>query len=29
MEGPRSHPYDVPLVQANGRTSIYKHYNGN
>jgi hypothetical protein len=29
MEGPRSHPYDVLLVQANGRTSIYKHYNGN
>ncbi len=29
MEGPRSHPYDVFLVQANARTSVYKHYNGN
>jgi hypothetical protein len=29
MEGPRSDPYDVLLVQSNGRTSTYKHYNGN
>ncbi len=29
MEGPRSHPYDVLLVQANARASTYKHYNGN
>jgi hypothetical protein len=27
MEGPRKDPYDVLLVQANGRTSVYKHYN--
>jgi hypothetical protein len=26
MEGPRKDPYDVLLVQANGRTSVYKHY---
>jgi hypothetical protein len=29
MEGPRNDPYDVLLVRADGRTSIYKHYNGN
>jgi hypothetical protein len=29
MEGDRSDPYDVFLVQAGGRRSIYKHYNGN
>jgi hypothetical protein len=29
MEGDRSDPYDVFLVQADGRRSIYKHYNGN
>jgi len=28
MEGPRNHPYDVLLVQANGKASVYKHYNG-
>lgn len=27
MEGPRNDPYDVLLVQAGGRTSVYKHYN--
>jgi hypothetical protein len=27
MEGPRKDPYDVLLVQAGGRTSVYKHYN--
>lgn len=27
MEGPRKDPYDVLLVQANKRTSVYKHYN--
>jgi hypothetical protein len=27
MEGPRKDPYDVLLVQANGRTAVYKHYN--
>jgi hypothetical protein len=26
MEGPRKDPYDVLLVQAGGRTSVYKHY---
>ncbi|MFJ7566187.1 DUF411 domain-containing protein [Herminiimonas sp. NPDC097707] len=26
MEGPRSDPYDVLLVQANGRYSTYRHY---
>jgi hypothetical protein len=26
MEGPRKDPYDVLLVQANGRTTTYKHY---
>jgi len=29
MEGPRKDPYDVLLVQGNGRHSVYKHYNGN
>jgi hypothetical protein len=29
MEGSRRDPYDVFLVQAGGRRSIYKHYNGN
>lgn len=29
MEGSRKDPYDVLLVQANGRTSTYQHYNGN
>jgi hypothetical protein len=28
MEGPRNDPYDVLLVQAGGRTTVYKHYNG-
>jgi hypothetical protein len=27
MEGPRKDPYDVLLVQANGRAAVYKHYN--
>ncbi len=27
MEGSRKDPYDVMLVQANGRNSVYKHYN--
>lgn len=27
MEGPRKDPFDVLLVQANGRTAVYKHYN--
>lgn len=27
MEGPRKDPYDVLLVQANGRYTVYKHYN--
>lgn len=27
MEGPRKDPYDVLLVQANGRTTVFKHYN--
>ncbi len=27
MEGPRNDPYDVLLVQANGRTKVYQHYN--
>ena len=27
MEGSRKDPYDVLLVQAGGRTSVYKHYN--
>jgi hypothetical protein len=29
MEGPRKDPYDVLLVQTDGRISTYKHYNGN
>ncbi|GAA4015965.1 DUF411 domain-containing protein [Actimicrobium antarcticum] len=28
MEGPRKDPYDVFLVQADGRHSVFKHYNG-
>lgn len=28
MEGPRKDPFDVLLVQQNGKHSIYKHYNG-
>lgn len=28
MEGPRNDPYDVLLVQANGRYSSYRHYSG-
>lgn len=27
MEGPRKDPYDVLLVQANGSTKVFKHYN--
>lgn len=27
MEGPRRDPFDVLLVQADGRTAVYKHYN--
>lgn len=27
MEGPRKDPFDVLLVQRDGRTSVYKHYN--
>lgn len=27
MEGPRKDPYDVLLVRADGRTSVYRHYN--
>lgn len=27
MEGPRKDPYDVLLVQADGRYSVYRHYN--
>lgn len=26
MEGPRSDPYDVLLIQADGRHSVYRHY---
>ncbi len=29
METGRSDPYDVVLVQANGRHRVYQHYNGN
>jgi hypothetical protein len=29
MEGPRKDPYDVLLVNRDGRYSTYKHYNGN
>lgn len=28
MEGPRKDPFDVLLVQSNGRHSVYNHYNG-
>lgn len=28
MEGPRKDPYDVLLVDGEGRYSTYKHYNG-
>ena len=28
MEGSRRDPYDVLLVQADGRHAVYKHYNG-
>lgn len=27
MEGPRKDPYDVLLVQANRKTTVFKHYN--
>lgn len=27
MEGPRNDPYDVFLVHATGRKTVYKHYN--
>ncbi len=27
MEGPRKDPYDVLLVQADGKTKVFKHYN--
>lgn len=27
MEGPHKDPYDVLLVQANGKTAVFKHYN--
>jgi hypothetical protein len=27
MNGPRNDPFDVMLVNADGRTSVYKHYN--
>lgn len=26
MEGPRKDPYDVLLVHANGKTTVFKHY---
>lgn len=26
MEGPRSDPYDVLLVETDGRTKVYRHY---
>lgn len=26
MEGPRKDPYDVLLIQADGRSRVYKHY---
>lgn len=26
MEGPRSDPYDVLLVQKDGKTTVFKHY---
>ena len=28
MEGPRSDPYDVLAFGADGRTTVYQHYNG-
>lgn len=28
MEGPRSDPYDVLAFCADGRTTVYQHYNG-
>lgn len=28
MEGPRKHPYDVLLVEGNGKYSVYRHYDG-
>lgn len=27
MEGPRKDPYEVLLIQADGRTTVYKRYN--
>ena len=27
MEGARTNPYDVPLVQMDGRHTVYRHYN--
>ena len=27
MEGPRKDPYDVLLVHADGKTTVFKHYN--
>lgn len=27
MEGPRKDPFDVLLIQANGRATVYAHYN--
>lgn len=27
MEGPRKDPFDVLLVQANGKIKVFKHYN--
>lgn len=27
MEGPRKDPFDVLLVQGNGKTSVFQHYN--
>lgn len=27
MEGPRKDPYDVLLVQSQGRSAVYQHYN--
>ena len=27
MEGPRKEPYDVLLVQADGKIKVFKHYN--
>ncbi len=28
MESPQGEPYDVLLVQADGKTSVYRHYTG-